>query len=302
METRYEEANKVTVQSIIWNIILTIIKVIAGILGKSNAMIADGLHSASDIISSIGVLIGNYISSTPQDKEHNYGHEKAETLVSFVLSLLLIFVSLSIGVEASKLLFNLDKVQIPTILPLLVSVISILIKEYQYRITIKIAKKINSPSLKADAWHHRSDALSSVAAFVGIGGSMLGFKALDPFASVVVALFVAKVGLDILKNSVNELMDLSIDQEEEDKIIQIVEFTRGVRNLGEMKTRKHGAMAYVDLTICVDGKLTVIEGHDIAHKLEKQIINDMEFVKGITVHVEPCVEDCKNCLGNINIK
>ncbi|WP_042278085.1 cation diffusion facilitator family transporter [[Clostridium] dakarense] len=302
METRYEEANKVTIQAIIWNVILTAIKIIAGIIGKSNAMIADGAHSASDIVSSVGVLIGNYVSSTPQDKEHNYGHEKAETLVSFILSLLLMFVSLTIGVEAIKSLFNLDKLQIPTVLPLIVSVISILIKEYQYRITIKIANKINSPALKADAWHHRSDALSSVAAFVGIGGSMLGFKVLDPIASIVVALFVLKVGIDILRNSVNELMDLSIDEDQSNQIIKIAENTKGVRNLGELKTRKHGAMAYIDLTICVDGKLTVIEGHDIAHKLEKQIINEMEFVKGITVHVEPCVEDCKNCLGNINIK
>lgn len=302
METRYEEANKVTIQAIIWNIILTVIKIIAGFLGKSNAMIADGLHSASDIISSVGVLIGNYVSATPQDKEHNYGHEKAETLVSFILSLLLIFVSITIGVEAFKSLFNLDKLQIPTILPLIVSVISVLIKEYQYRITIKIANKINSPALKADAWHHRSDALSSVAAFVGIGGSMLGFKALDPVASIVVALFVANVGIDILRNSVNELMDLSIDEEQSNQIIKIAENTEGVRKLGELKSRKHGAMAYIDLTICVEGKLTVIEGHDIAHRLEKQIINDMEFVKGITVHVEPCVEDCKNCLGNSNIK
>lgn len=302
METRYEEANKVTIQSIVWNVILTIIKIIAGIIGKSNAMVADGLHSASDIVSSIGVLIGNYVSATPQDKEHNYGHEKAETLVSFVLSLLLIFVSLTIGFEAIKSLFDLDSIQVPTVLPLIVSAISILIKEYQYRITIKIANKINSPSLKADAWHHRSDALSSVAAFIGIGGSMLGFKALDPVASIAVALFVAKVGFDILKNSVNELMDLSIDEEQSNQIITIAEKTEGVRNLGELKTRKHGAMAYVDLTICVDGKLTVIEGHDIAHKLERQIIDGMEFVKGITVHVEPCVEECKNCLGNIDIK
>lgn len=294
METRYEESSKVTIQSIIWNIILTIIKVFAGVLGKSSAMVADGLHSASDIVSSIGVLIGNYISSTPHDKEHNYGHEKAETLVSFVLSLLLIFVSITIGVEGVKSLFNLEKLQVPTLLPLIVSVISILIKEYQYRITIKVAQKINSPALKADAWHHRSDALSSVAAFIGIGGSMLGFKALDPIASIAVAIFVANVGIEILKNSVNELMDLSIDDNQEEQIKQIAEETEGVMNLGELKTRKHGAMAYVDLTICVNGVLTVKEGHDIAHKLEKRMIQDMEFIKGITVHVEPCI----NCPGN----
>ena len=294
METRYEESDKVTIQSILWNIFLTIIKIFAGIFGKSSAMISDGLHSASDIISSVGVLIGNKIAKTPNDKEHNYGHEKAETLVSFFLSILLIIVSLKIGWGALQSLFNLDSVQVPTALPLIVSIISIGIKEYQYRITIRIANRINSPSLKADAWHHRSDALSSIAAFIGIGGAMLGFKALDPIASIVVALFVAKVGFDILKDSTNELMDYSIDDEQEEQIRKIAEKIDGVINLGELRTRKHGAMAYVDLTICVNKDLTVLEGHELAHKIEKYIINEMKFVKGITVHVEPCI----NCPGN----
>lgn len=289
MENRYEEAEKVTILSIIWNIILTIIKVLAGLLGKSNAMVADGLHSASDIISSIGVLIGNKIAKTPNDKEHNYGHEKAETLVSFLLSMLLIFVSIKISLGGINSLFHLDTVQIPTILPLIVSVISIGIKEYQYRITIKVAKKINSPSLKADAWHHRSDALSSVAAFIGVGGSLLGFKALDPIATVIVGLFVAKVGFNILKDASNELMDYSIDEDEENKILNIAKNTKGVLNIGDLKTRKHGSMAYVDLTICVNKDLTVIEGHEIAHNLEVSILENIKIVKGITVHVEPCL-------------
>lgn len=294
METRYDEANKVTIQSIIWNVVLTFIKIFSGIVGKSNAMVADGLHSASDIISSVGVLIGNKVAKAPNDKEHNYGHEKAETLVSFLLSILLIVVSLKIGFNALKSLFNLDRVQVPTLLPLVVSIISIAIKEYQYRITIKVANKINSPSLKADAWHHRSDALSSIAAFIGIGGALLGFKALDPIASIAVALFVAKVGFDILKDSANELMDYSIDEDQEKQIVNIAENTDGVINLGEIRTRKHGATAYVDLTICVNKNLTVFEGHEIATKLEKRIIKEMQFVKGITVHVEPCI----NCPGN----
>lgn len=289
MENRYEEATKVTIISIIWNVVLTIIKVLAGLLGKSNAMVADGLHSASDIISSIGVLIGNKIAKTPNDKEHNYGHEKAETLVSFLLSMLLIFVSIKISLGGINSLFHLDTVQIPTILPLIVSVISIGIKEYQYRITIKVAKKINSPSLKADAWHHRSDALSSVAAFIGVGGSLLGFKALDPIATVIVGLFVAKVGFNILKDASNELMDYSIDEDEEKKILNIAKNTKGVLNIGDLKTRKHGSMAYVDLTICVNKDLTVIEGHEIAHNLEVSILENIKIVKGITVHVEPCL-------------
>lgn len=298
METRYDEANKVTFQAIGWNMLLTFIKIVAGIFGKSSVMIADGLHSASDIITSMGVLIGNYISSKPFDKEHNYGHEKAETLVSFLLSIILVCVALSIGIDALKSLFNLDNIEIPTLLPLVVSIISILIKEYQYRITIRIAKKINSPSLKADAWHHRSDALSSIAAFIGIGGSILGFKALDPIATIVVGLFVTKVGFDILKDSTNELMDYSLDEKEELQILEIAKSTDGVLNLGELRSRKHGSMAYVDLTICVNKDLTVLQGHEIANKLEISILEELQIVKGITVHVEPCIycDDYKCCV------
>ncbi|UEL47967.1 cation diffusion facilitator family transporter [Terrisporobacter hibernicus] len=296
--SRYDEATKVTLISIIWNVILTFIKVLGGILGKSNAMIADGLHSASDIISSIGVLIGNKIAKTPNDKEHNYGHEKAETLVSFLLSMLLIGVALKISLNGINSLIHLNDVQVPTFLPLIISVISIGIKEYQYKITIKVAKKINSPSLKADAWHHRSDALSSVAAFIGIGGSLLGFKALDPIATVVVGLFVAKVGLDIFKDAINELMDYSINENDESQIITIANDTDGVLNIGELRTRKHGSMAYVDLTICVNKDLTVLQGHEIANKLEISILEELQIVKGITVHVEPCIncDDYKCCI------
>ncbi|KHS58812.1 MULTISPECIES: cation diffusion facilitator family transporter [Terrisporobacter] len=295
---RYEEATKVTLISIMWNIILTLIKILGGVVGKSNAMIADGLHSASDIISSLGVLIGNKIARTPHDKEHNYGHEKAETLVSFLLSMLLIYVALTISFNGVNSLLHLENVQVPTFLPLIISIISIGIKEYQYRITIKVAKKINSPSLKADAWHHRSDALSSVAAFIGIGGSLLGFKALDPIATVIVGLFVAKVGLDIFKEAINELMDYSIDEKDESQIVSIANSTEGVLNIGELRTRKHGSMAYVDLTICVNKDLTVLEGHEIANKLEISILEELQIVKGITVHVEPCIncDEYKCCI------
>ena len=295
---RYEEATKVTLISIMWNIILTLIKILGGVVGKSNAMIADGLHSASDIISSLGVLIGNKIARTPHDKEHNYGHEKAETLVSFLLSMLLIYVALTISFNGVNSLLHLENVQVPTFLPLIISVISIGIKEYQYRITIKVAKKINSPSLKAAAWHHRSDALSSVAAFIGIGGSLLGFKALDPIATVIVGLFVAKVGLDIFKEAINELMDYSIDEKDESQIVSIANSTEGVLNIGELRTRKHGSMAYVDLTICVNKDLTVLEGHEIANKLEISILEELQIVKGITVHVEPCIncDEYKCCI------
>lgn len=295
METRYEEANKVTITVILWNVLLTVIKIFSGIIGNSTAMIADGIHSASDIITSVGVLIGNKISSKPRDKEHNYGHEKAETLVSFLLSIILIVVSVTIGLEGAKKLFDLDSLEIPTLLPLIISIVSILIKEYQFRITIKVAKKINSPSLKADAWHHRSDAFSSIAAFIGIGGAMIGFKVLEPIATIIVALIVLKVAVDIFKNSMNELMDVSIDEEKENYILELVKLIEGVKHTKTIRTRKHGAFAYVDLVICVDGNLTVIQGHDIATTIEKKLIQEVDIIKGITVHVEPCLNNSKIC-------
>lgn len=295
METRYEEASKVTIKAILLNLFLTVIKIFSGLIGNSTAMIADGIHSASDIITSVGVLIGNKISSKPRDKEHNYGHEKAETLVSFLLAIVLIVVSVKIGLEGVKKLFDLSSVEVPTLLPLIVSIISILIKEYQFRITINVAKKINSPSLKADAWHHRSDALSSIAAFIGIGGAMIGFKVLEPIATVVVALIVLKVAVDIFKDSMNELMDVSIDEEQENHILESVTLVEGVKHIKTIRTRKHGAFAYVDLVICVDENLTVKEGHDIATSIEKKLIDEEDIIKGITVHVEPCSNSSKIC-------
>ena len=295
METRYEEASKVTITAILWNVFLSAIKIFSGVIGNSTAMIADGIHSASDIITSVGVLVGNKISSKPRDKNHNYGHEKAETLVSFLLSIMLTVVAITIGVEGAKKLFNLDALEIPTLMPLIVSVISILIKEYQYRKTIRVAKKINSPSLKADAWHHRSDALSSVAAFIGIGGAMIGFKVLEPTATIIVAIIVCKVALEIFKEAMNDLMDVSIPEEEEQKIIDYAKSIKGIKHIKTIRTRKHGAFAYVDLVICVDGNLTVAKGHDIATNLEKSLINEMEIIKGITVHVEPCSNGLNLC-------
>jgi cation diffusion facilitator family transporter len=295
MGTRYEDSPSVTIKSIIINIILTVIKLLAGFFGSSNAMLADGMHSASDIVTSVGVLIGNYISKKPQDSEHNYGHEKAETLVAFILSLILLFVGAEIGFNSFKLLFNLDKVKVPTMLPLIVGVISILFKEYQYHITIKVANKINSPSLKADAWHHRSDSLSTIGALIGIIGSMIGFKVLDPLAGVVVSLFVIKVGIEILISSSNELMDYSIEKEEKDKLNTIAMNTKGVFNVKSFKSRRHGAMAYIDLTICVDGKITVFDGHEIAHNVEENIIKSSDNIKAVIVHVEPKKNLCKKC-------
>lgn len=287
MEKRYDESNKVTMLSILLNIGLTIMKILAGIFGNSTAIIADGLHSASDIITSIGILIGNKISRKPRDEEHQYGHEKAESLVAFVLAAVLIIVAVEIGYKGVVALFNLNEIQVPTLLPLIVALISIGVKEYQYQITIRVAKKINSSSLKADAWHHRSDALSSIAAFIGIGGAMLGFKILDPIASIIVAIVVVKVGIDILKSACNELMDSSISKQDISEIKSMIDNNQKIYGIKDFKSRKYGSVAYIDMSIFIDKAKTLEEAHDIADNLEHNIISTLSYIKEINIHTEP---------------
>ncbi|KXZ40611.1 cation diffusion facilitator family transporter [Alkalithermobacter thermoalcaliphilus JW-YL-7 = DSM 7308] len=288
MNERLNESTSATIKSIIINIVLTIFKILSGIIGSSNAMIADGIHSASDIITSIGVLAGNIISKKPDDDEHNYGHEKAETLVGFTLSLVLIYVGFKIGYNSLLLMFNLDKIKTPTYLPIIAALVSIALKEYQFYITIKIAKKINSPSLKADAWHHRSDSLSSIGALLGIIGSRIGFKILDPLSGFIVCILVLKVGLDILKTSANELLDYSITKQEQEKIKDLIMTVEGVNYVTSFKSRKHGSYIYIDLSICVDPNITVYKGHEIAHKVEDKIKENIENIKAVAVHIDAC--------------
>ena len=287
MEKRYDESNKVTILSILLNIGLTIMKILAGVFGNSTAIIADGLHSASDIITSIGMLIGNKISKKPRDEEHQYGHEKAESLVAFVLAAVLIIVAVEIGYKGVAALFNLNEIQVPTLLPLIVALISIGVKEYQYQITIRVAKKINSSSLKADAWHHRSDALSSIAAFIGIGGAMLGFKILDPIASIIVAIVVVKVGIDILKSACDELMDSSISKQDIGEIKSMIDNNQKIYGIKDFKSRKYGSVAYIDMSIFIDKAKTLEEAHDIADDLEHNIISTLSYIKEINIHTEP---------------
>lgn len=287
MKTKYRESNKITMISIFINIFLTIIKITSGIIGNSSVIIADGLHSASDIITSFGILIANSISMKPKDKEHPYGHEKAETIISLILSAVLIIIALNIGFNGFKSLLNIDKPSIPSTFPLIISVLSIMIKEYQFQITIKVAKRINSMSLRADAWHHRSDALSSIAAFIGIGGAILGFPIFDSISTIIVALIVVYVGYDIFKSSCDELMDRSINLNDINKIELIGKKTKGVYKIREIKSRKHGSMAYVDMCILIEKDKSLTEAHEIAHNLEKCIIDEISYIKEITIHTEP---------------
>ncbi|MCF6460719.1 cation diffusion facilitator family transporter [Clostridium sp. Cult3] len=279
--------------TILANIILSAIKIVAGIIGKSSAMLADGIHTLSDVLTTFVVLMGLKISSKEADEKHPYGHEKYEPVFAKLLSILLGATGLYIGYEGIKVLRSGD-IQIPGRVALIAAIISIATKEVMYRYTIKVARKIKSLSMEADAWHHRSDALSSVGTFVGILGARLGLKILDPIAAIIVSVFIIKVGIDLYIESVRGLVDEAADDETISKIEELIYSVEDVKGIKNLKTRIFGNKIYVDIDIQVKGDITVTEGHDIAEKVHDLIEENIEDVKHCMVHVEPELNDEQN--------
>lgn len=272
--------------TVILNIVLAIIKITAGILGSSSAMLADGVHTLSDVMSTFVVILGLKVSSKKPDKEHPYGHERYESIFAKVISILLILTGLYIGYEALQTIIQ-GNIARPGSIALVAAVFSIITKEIMYQYTIRVAKKIKSISMEADAWHHRSDALSSLGTLVGIFGARLGFTALDPIAGMIVSIFVLKVGVDLYLKSVSELVDESASDETIEKIRSSISTVEGVKSINELKTRVFGNRIFVDLDIGVDPFITVEEGHDITKEVHDQLEKDIEDIKHCTVHVEP---------------
>lgn len=289
----YNEGEKIVLLCIISNIILTIFKVFAGIFGHSNAMIADGLHSGSDIIADIVVLIGIKIAKKPVDDNHHYGHGKVEPIAASFVGISLIFAAIMILKSIIESIISHSFVT-PTFLALGAAVVSIVVKEILFRVAYRAGKKINSEALMADAWHQRSDAYSSIGTFFGILGSMMGkwfgipiLGYLDPIAGVVVACLIFKVAYDILKTSIKGLMDASPDKETVDEIINVSTSVDGVKSRPLVKARYIGCHLFVDMEIEVDSKITVEEGHDIAEEVRKEILDKVADVYDVLVHVEP---------------
>lgn len=293
MEKSYNKGIKTSIVTIVINMILTVIKLVAGVLGNSSAMVADGVHTLSDVLSTVVVMVGLKVSSKEPDKGHPYGHERFELVFSKLLSVFLIVTGIFIGVEAFKTLFSGD-IKTPGRVALFAAIISILAKEFMYRYTIRVAKDIKSVSMEADAWHHRSDALSSIGTFIGILGARLGLKILDPIAGIVVSFMVIKVGAGLYWKSIRGLVDESADEETIKKIRGLTYGVSGVKNISELKTRIFANKIYVDIDIEVDGCIRVYEGHDIAQKVHDEIENKIDDVKHCMVHVEPFQENC-NC-------
>lgn len=282
-------AYRVSFVTIIGNVVLAVFKFLAGIIASSSAMVSDAVHSFSDVFSTIIVIIGVKISSRESDASHRYGHERMECMASMGLAAVLFATSIGIGYSGLTKIISSDYsgLATPGLLALIAAIVSIVVKELMYHYTMHAAKKINSSSLKADAWHHRSDALSSVASLIGIGGAMMGLKILDPIVSIIICLVIIKAAFDIFKESVDKLVDKSCDEETIRKMEETVLNIDGVLELDDIKTRLFSNKIFVDIEICADGNLTLWDAHDIAENVHDKIEEDFKDVKHCMVHVNP---------------
>lgn len=282
-------ANKVSFATIVGNVLLSIFKLLAGIIAHSNAMISDAIHSASDVFSTIIVLIGIKLSAKNPDKEHPYGHERLECVAAIVLSIILLITGLGIGAEALKTITQEEytSLQVPGILALIAAIISIATKEAMYWYTRYYATKIDSSALLADAWHHRSDAISSIGALIGIAGARLGFPIMDSLASLVIFVFIVKASYDIFMDAMDKMVDHSCDEETETRLRDCVEKNKNVLGIDLLQTRIFGNKIYVDVEIAVDGSLSLREAHGIAEDVHDRIEKNFSKVKHIMVHVNP---------------
>lgn len=282
-------AMRVSAVSIGVNVLLSVGKLLAGILGHSGAMISDAVHSASDVFSTIIVIVGVRISGKASDRNHPYGHERLECVASIILATILFATGVGIGINGLKTVLqgNYEELPIPGIMALAAAVISIAAKEWMYWYTRAAAKKIRSGALMADAWHHRSDSLSSVGAFVGIAGSRMGYPILDSAASVVISIFIGKAAYDIFMDAVDKMVDKACDKETEEKVREITLSQEGVLGIDRLLTRQFGAKMYVDMEIAADGRKTLYETHEIAEQVHNAIETHFPDVKHCMVHVNP---------------
>ena len=282
-------ANKVSAVSIILNALLSGFKLLAGIIANSNAMISDAIHSASDVFSTIVVMIGIGFSVQEADKEHPYGHERMECVAAILLSAVLFITGAGIGIQALQDILekNYESLETPGILALIAAVVSIAAKEGMYWYTRHYAKQIDSSALMADAWHHRSDAFSSIGALIGIAGSRMGFPVMDAVASLAIFAFIVKAAFDIFKDALDKMVDHSGDEDTERAIYDCVIGHEDVLGIDLLQSRIFGNKIYVDLEIAVDATYTLEKAHEVAEKIHEKIERDFPKVKHVMIHVNP---------------
>ena len=270
------------------NVLLAAFKLFAGILGKSGAMVSDAVHSLSDVFATLIAWIGVRLSRRKEDTEHPYGHERLESLASLALGLILAGTGIGIGWSGiRKLLFDRGSIEIPTMLPLIAAVISIAVKEGMYQYTMHYARILDSAAFKADAWHHRSDAISSVGSFIGIGMAKLGLPVMDPVASLIICALILKVAFEISRDAVNKMLDTACDNQFEQSLRTFVGAQDGVERIDLLHTRQFGNKIYVDLEIAVESDISLIDAHRIAERVHSAVEREFPNVKHVMIHVNP---------------
>ena len=257
---------------ILGNILLASFKLFAGIIGKSGAMVSDAVHSLSDVFATVVAYFGVLLSRQEEDARHPYGHERLECVASLVLGLIL------------------EALDIPTVLPLIAAVVSIVVKESMFWYTMYYAKKMDSSAFKADAWHHRSDAISSVGSFVGIGLAKLGFPFMDPVASLIICILILKVAYDIIKDAIAKMLDTSCGEDFEQKLSSFILEQPGVEQIDLLHTRQFGNKIYMDLEIAVNRDISLVDAHAIAERVHQNIETNYPNVKHVMIHVNPLEE------------
>lgn len=271
---------------------LATVKLILGILGNSQAVVADALHSFSDTSSDVVILFGVKYWTAPPDEDHPFGHRKIESLVTGLIGILLIAVALRIGYDAGVSLMNPVAAKEPAAMVVIAPLLSILVKEALFRLTYRVGVETRSSSVKANAWHHRTDALSSVPVLVAVGGCLVSSKLafLDPVGAILVSVFIIKVGGQILCAALKELLDTSMSTRELDRIRDRVRSTPNVLGVHKIRSRNLGDSFYVDLHLEVDGNLTVREGHEISEQVKDILLEKNHRIIDVMVHLEPAGE------------
>ncbi len=293
MNKREKEIRRITIAGAVVNIVLTTLKIIAGILGRSAAMIADGVHSLSDLFSDVIVLIFTHISSKGKDRDHSFGHGKFETLATLIVSVMLVVVGadfMAKGVRKIIGVLNGEMIPVPGMVAFWAAAASIAAKEILYHVTARVGKKINSPVVMANAWHHRSDAFSSIGALAGIGGAIIlgdRWAILDPLASCGISIAIIAVAVKMALPSLAELLEASLPEEMENEIKEIAMSVEGVDDIHELKTRRNGISVIIDAHVVVDPDMTVVQAHDISTAVETALRSRFGAETQINIHVEP---------------
>lgn len=293
MSSRNKQIANITWIGMTINAILTVFKLMAGVVGKSSAMVADGVHSLSDFISDIVILVFLKISGKGRDKDHDFGHGKFETMATFILSIILIIVAaeiLSKGIHETIDILNGKSIDSPSMIALIAAAISIVSKEFCYQITAHVGRRANSPAVIANAWHHRSDALSSIGSLVGIGCAILlgnRWVILDPLMGCAISITIFVIAIKMALPAMKELLDISLPDEVEDEIAAIARSVQGVTNVHNLKTRRTGPSVIIDAHIMVDHNMTIVVAHNIATEVEKRLAEHYGIETQINIHIEP---------------